>query len=143
MAMKLVTYERLKQFKELLDEEVLSKKADKASAGSSTKPVYFVNGVPVATDYSLNADVPSDAKFTDTVYTLIPASVNTLGGVKISNTLTVSDDGVLSITDANIKTALGYTPADENVAGTKIKDDGAGNITLTNLSGTALNVEEN
>lgn len=47
--------------------------ADKLSVvskGSATKPVYFnANGVPVACTYSLNADVPSGAKFTDTVYT--------------------------------------------------------------------------
>lgn len=35
-------------------------------AGSLTQPVYFENGVPTATTYSLNADVPSDAVFTDT-----------------------------------------------------------------------------
>ena len=40
------------------------------SKGSATKPVYFnASGVPVACTYSLNADVPSGAKFTDTVYT--------------------------------------------------------------------------
>ena len=47
--------------------------ADKLSVvskGSATKPVYFnASGVPVACTYSLNADVPSGAKFTDTVYT--------------------------------------------------------------------------
>lgn len=39
------------------------------SAGSVTQPVYFNNGKPVATGYSLAKSVPSDAKFTDTVYT--------------------------------------------------------------------------
>ena len=44
--------------------------ADKLSvnAGSTTQPVYFSNGVPVKTTYTLGASVPSDAKFTDTVY---------------------------------------------------------------------------
>lgn len=37
--------------------------------GSATQPVYFANGVPVKTTYSLGASVPSGAKFTDTVYT--------------------------------------------------------------------------
>ena len=36
------------------------------SAGSATQPVYFKDGVPVATTYTLNKTVPSDAKFTDT-----------------------------------------------------------------------------
>lgn len=37
--------------------------------GSATQPVYFLNGIPVRTTYTLGASVPSDAKFTDTVYT--------------------------------------------------------------------------
>ena len=36
------------------------------NAGSATQPVYFSNGVPVATTYALNKTVPSDAVFTDT-----------------------------------------------------------------------------
>ena len=40
-----------------------------SSAGSATQPVYFANGVPVATTYTLGKSVPSDAKFTDTTYT--------------------------------------------------------------------------
>lgn len=38
------------------------------SAGSATQPVYFADGKPVKTTYTLNASVPSDAKFTDTTY---------------------------------------------------------------------------
>lgn len=38
-------------------------------AGSVTQPVYFKNGIPVKTTHTLGASVPSDAKFTDTVYT--------------------------------------------------------------------------
>jgi len=37
--------------------------------GSTIKPIYFdENGKPIACDYTLEANVPSDAKFTDTVY---------------------------------------------------------------------------
>lgn len=39
-------------------------------AGSAKQPVYFHNGIPVATTYTLEKSVPSDAKFTDTTYTL-------------------------------------------------------------------------
>lgn len=39
------------------------------SAGSATQPIYFSDGKPVACTYSLGKSVPSDAKFTDTVYT--------------------------------------------------------------------------
>ena len=38
-------------------------------AGSVTQPVYFENGIPKKTTYTLGASVPSGAKFTDTVYT--------------------------------------------------------------------------
>lgn len=37
------------------------------SAGSATQPVYFSNGKPVATTYTLGKSVPSNAVFTDTV----------------------------------------------------------------------------
>lgn len=39
------------------------------NAGSQTQPVYFVNGIPTVCTYTLSKSVPSDAKFTDTVYT--------------------------------------------------------------------------
>lgn len=38
------------------------------TAGSATNPVYFANGVPVKTTYTLAKSVPADAKFTDTTY---------------------------------------------------------------------------
>lgn len=38
------------------------------NAGGTTQPIYFKNGVPVATTYTLGASVPSGAKFTDTTY---------------------------------------------------------------------------
>lgn len=59
-----------------------AKKLTTESAGSATKPVYFANGIPVAGTHTLKADVPADAKFTDTTYSL--ANGNTLGLVKLS-----------------------------------------------------------
>lgn len=88
-----------------------------ADAGSSTQPVYFSNGIPVATAYTLGKSVPSNAIFTDTTYsaattaknglmtsdmvaklngiadgansyTLPVAGNNTLGGVKTTSTVT-------------------------------------------------------
>lgn len=41
------------------------------NAGSVTQPVYFANGVPVATTYTLSKSVPADAVFTDTTYAAI------------------------------------------------------------------------
>ena len=45
-----------------------------SSAGSTTQPVYFSNGKPVATTYTLGASVPSNAKFTDTTYSAATTS---------------------------------------------------------------------
>ena len=67
------------------------------SAGSATQPVYFSNGVPVATTYTLGKSVPSNAVFTDTVYTL-PAAGSALGGVKSGGDVTISS-GVITVKD--------------------------------------------
>ena len=52
------------------------------SAGSATQPVYFSNGKPAACTYTLGKSVPSDAVFTDTVYThpTTPGSKHIPGG---------------------------------------------------------------
>lgn len=41
-------------------------KLDTATAGSTTQPVYFSGGKPVAIGYTIAKSVPADAKFTDT-----------------------------------------------------------------------------
>lgn len=48
------------------------------NAGSATQPVYFSNGIPVKTTYTLGKSVPSDAKFTDTTYSVATTSANGL-----------------------------------------------------------------
>ena len=68
-------------------------------AGSATNPVYFANGIPVKTTYTLGASVPSGAKFTDTVYTLPAATSSALGGVKSGGDVTISSAGVITIND--------------------------------------------
>lgn len=51
-----------------------------SNIGSATQPVYFdaSTGLPVATTYSLAKSVPSDAKFTDTTYSVATQSANGL-----------------------------------------------------------------
>ena len=96
------------------------------NAGSATQPVYFVNGVPVATTYTLGKSVPSDAVFTDTTYNAattsaaglmsasdkskldgissganaytLPAAGSALGGVKTGGDVTISS-GVITVND--------------------------------------------
>lgn len=48
------------------------------NAGSVTQPIYFSNGVPVATTYTLGKSVPANAVFTDTTYDVATASSNGL-----------------------------------------------------------------
>lgn len=72
-----------------------------SNAGSATQPIYFSNGVPVATTYTLGKSVPSDAKFTDTVYyhpSTHPASM-------ITGLSTVATSG--SYTDLSDRPTLG------------------------------------
>ena len=59
------------------------------NAGSTTQPIYFSNGVPVNTTYTLGASVPADAKFTDTTYTASD-------GIAITGT-NITNSGVRSI----------------------------------------------
>lgn len=81
-------------------------------------------------NHTVNSDVPANAKFTDTVYSLPDATTTTKGGVKVGSNLTVAS-GTISLTKANVTGALGYTPPTTNTtytAGTGIS-----------LSGTTIN----
>ena len=46
--------------------------------------------------HTVNSDVPANAKFTDTVYSLPVATSSVLGGVKIGSGITVATDGTIS-----------------------------------------------
>lgn len=56
-----------------------------SSAGSSTQPIYFSAGKPVACAYTLSKSVPADAKFTDT---------NTWRGIQDNLTSTSATDSL-------------------------------------------------
>ena len=64
-------------------------------AGSATQPVYFANGIPVETTYTIGKSVPSDAVFTDTTYS---AAGTALGLVKSGGDVTISN-GVITVSD--------------------------------------------
>lgn len=70
--------------------------------------LYVYNSTKV-NNHIVETDVPANAKFTDTVYTLPAATSSTLGGVKIGSNITNSS-GTISLTKANVTAALGYTP---------------------------------
>ncbi len=73
------------------------------NAGSATQPVYFANGVPVKTTYTLGASVPSGAKFTDTTYSVATTSANGLMGASDKSKL----DGMVLATVSEVETYLG------------------------------------
>ena len=118
--------------------DIAAQSADKLStnaAGSATQPVYFSEGKPVACTYTLGKSVPSNAVFTDTVYThpnsgisagtyrsvTVNAQGHVTGG---SNPTTLAGYGITDAAAANhthsnyltgitksmVTTALGYTP---------------------------------
>ena len=74
---------------------VLDGKAD-LSAIPASLPANGGNAATVS-GFTVGTNVPADAKFTDTVYTLPTASTSTLGGVKVDGTtITADTSGVIS-----------------------------------------------
>ena len=81
-------------------------KLNTGTTGTSTKPVYFNNGVPATCTYELNKTVPSTAVFTDTKYTLSGDSTNKV-------TITDSNKSSQSITIDNVQKAVNATYANK------------------------------
>ena len=97
-----------------------------SDAGSASQPVYFSGGKPVACSYTINASVPSGAKFTDTTY----------------SAATTSAAGLMSAAD---KTKLdGITASADSVSFTRNLTSGTkvGTITI-NGSATDLYCQTN
>lgn len=97
------------------------------NAGSATQPVYFANGVPVATTYTLAKSVPSNAVFTDT--NTHYASKNVVGSS------TATSNTASALTNGNV-----YLNSVENGAVTsshKISGSGATTVT-TDTSGNIV-----
>lgn len=81
-------------------------KLNTGTIGTSTKPVYFNNGVPATCTYELNKTVPSTAVFTDTKYTLSGDGTNKV-------TITDSNKSSQSITINNVQRATVATYANQ------------------------------
>ena len=95
-------------------------------------------GILKTSEFTIAKSVPSDAVFTDTIYTLPTASSSVLGGVKIGSNITLSS-GVISLTKSNVTSALGYTPPTSNTtysAGTGLTLTGT-SFSLSNSGVTA------
>ncbi len=96
------------------DSNVATATALTSSAGSTTQPIYFSNGKPVACSYTLGKSVPSNAVFTDTTYSVATASADGLMsaamykaqmvksvGIKQGEEM-VKPDGTITITDHRV-----------------------------------------
>ena len=109
-----------------------AEKVGSETVGSSTQPIYLSGGKPTKCTYTLAQSVTSTSKLTDHLYnageglklttgttadtfSLSAATSSTIGGVKIGNNISITS-GTISLTKANVTTALGYTPptADTN-----------------------------
>lgn len=106
-------------------------KLSTSTAGSATQPVYFSDGKPVACTYTLGKSVPSDAKFTDTVYSHPTTSGNKHipSGGSSGQILRWSADGTAAWGNDNNTT---YSPATATNTGLlsatdKVKLDGIEN----------------
>lgn len=97
------------------------------NAGSATQPVYFANGVPVATSYTLGKSVPSNAVFTDSHYT----SKNVVGATNAtSNTTTALINGNVYLNSVE----NGAVTSSHKISGsgaTTVTTDANGNIIIS------------
>ena len=110
-----------------------------ATVGSSTNPTYIKNGIITECEHCLETDVPFDAKFTDTIYTLPVASSAVLGGVKTGSNITNSS-GTISLTKENVVNALGYTPGTGNGSVTGVKGNAESSYRTGNVNITPANI---
>ena len=105
-------------------------------AGSVTQPVYFKDGVPVETTYTLAKSVPSDAVFTDTKYTHPSYTAKSSGLYKVTVDSTGHVSSVTAVTKADI-TALGIPASDTNTHYTSKNVVNSSNTSTSNTE-TAL-----
>lgn len=105
-----------------------------ANAGSATQPVYFADGKPVATTYTLGKSVPADAKFTDT--NTHYASKNVVGSsTATANTTTALTNGNVYLNSVE----NGAVTSAHKISGsgaTTVTTDTSGNIIISSTNST-------
>ena len=108
------------------------------NAGSATQPVYFSNGVPVATTYTLGKSVPANAVFTDT---------NTWRGVQNNLTSDATDQSLSAAQGKVLKSLVDgkaaanhthsqYLTAHQDISGKVDKSEAGANNLLATLTTT-------
>lgn len=124
------------------EKAVLSASKLTTSAGSSTQPVYFSEGKPIACTYTLGKSVPSNAVFTDTnnvaFGTCDTAAATAEKTVTISgnNNWSLTAGAVIFVKFTNTNTASGVTL---NVNGTGAKNIWYNNADQTSTTTTNSN----
>ncbi|MBQ3162165.1 MAG: hypothetical protein IJC04_08575 [Oscillospiraceae bacterium] len=115
---------------------------DIAVDGNGAVTVNSVNGKTVGTD------VPEDAVFTDTVYTLPTASTTVKGGVMVDGTtVTADENGVISVIGGSDGTgAAVIAPATESrlggvLSGGDITVGGNGAVTVNSVNGKTVGTD--
>lgn len=105
------------------------------NAGSATQPVYFSNGVPVATTYTLGKSVPSDAKFTDTTYSAATTSAAGLMSAADKTKLNGIATGaqVNSITGVKGNAESSYRTGNVNLTAANIGAAAASDVSVTTI----------
>jgi hypothetical protein len=123
--------------------------ASNATVGAENQPIYLNQGSLTVGKYELNKTVPADAEFTDTIYTLIPATSTVLGGVKATETNDIDSsaaDVKISLTDSKLfvnpvtSTSLGVIKAPASDSGLILKDDYS--LALSTSGVTTNNIED-
>ena len=115
---------------ELTADASSAKKLSVENTGSATQFVYFVDGKPVASAYTIEKSVPADAKFSDTTYVTGTETVE--GLTKLYKATGTAEDGAMTQKAVGeaieaAKTAV----ADGPIVAKKAEQDAAGNVITT------------
>lgn len=74
---------------------IIATKLSTNNVGAGNNPVYFYNGIPMPSPYTIEKSVPADAVFTDTITTVtVSGSGNAVTGITANN-------GALTVTKGN------------------------------------------
>lgn len=99
--------------------------------------IVFPTDATTVNHHTVLSDVPANAVFTDTIYTLPIASDQTLGGVMIGEGLEIANDGVLSVDSSIIPTV----PNELGVMELVPKQNEAGILTKTKANNVVEDID--